>query len=147
MRLGVASAEKVPEQRAESAFEVLGMPALRVEVAPPPGPVEVGGKAVYTIRVTNQGTLAARQVVVSAELSAPVLRARYGTGPTLGRVQGGRVEFAPAERVEPGQVLTYQIEGEAAQAGDGRIRTELRSDTTPSPLVTEEATRVAAPSR
>ena len=30
------------------------------------------------------------------------------------------------------------------QAGDGRVRVELKSDTTPTPLVTEEAIRVTA---
>jgi uncharacterized repeat protein (TIGR01451 family) len=145
--VGVASAEKVPEQRAESAFEVLGMPALRVEVTPPSGAVEVNGKAVYAIRVTNQGTLAARQVAVTAVLPPPFLQPHYCTGPTLGRVQGERVEFAPLERIEPGQAVVYQVEAEAKQAGDARLRVELRSDTATAPVVTEEATRVVEPSR
>src|SRR5207248_2616643 len=81
---GLASAQRVPEQRAEAVFEVLGMPALRVEVTPPTGTVAVGGKAIYTIRVLNQGTLAARQVAVTATLVPPFLRPRFNTGPTLG---------------------------------------------------------------
>jgi uncharacterized repeat protein (TIGR01451 family) len=139
---GVATAEKVPEQRAESAFEVLGMAALRVEVLPPAGSVAVGGKPVYTIRVLNQGTLAARQVAVTAVLPPPCLRPRFGTGPTVGRVEGGRVSFTPIERVEPGQTVVFRVEAEAVQAGDARVRAELRSDGAATPVVTEEATRI-----
>jgi hypothetical protein len=145
--VGVASADKVAEQRAESAFEVLGMSALRVDVTAPSGPVEVNGKAVYAIRVVNQGTLAAQKVAVTAVLPQPFLQPRYGTGPTLGQVQGERVVFAPLERVEPGQTVVYQVEATAKQAGDARVRVELRSDAAPAPVVTEEATRVVEPSR
>src|SRR5205085_7312784 len=109
--------------------------------------VEVGGKAVYTVRVVNQGTLAARQVVVAAVLPPPYFLPRFGTGPTIGQVQGERVEFAPLAQVEPGQTVVYRIEAEARQAGDGRLRVELRSDTSPAPVVSEEATRIVEPSR
>jgi hypothetical protein len=147
---GVATAEKVSEQQAESAFEVLGMAALRVEVLPPAGSAAVGGKPVYTIRVLNQGTLAARQVAVTAVLPPPCLRPRFGTGPTVGRIEGERVVFAPLERVEPGQMVVFRVEAEAVQAGDARMRAELRSDGAATPVMTEEATRiteVAAPGR
>jgi hypothetical protein len=75
------------------------------------------------------------------------LQPRYGTGPTLGQVQGERVAFAPLERVEPGQTVVYQVEATAKQAGDARVRVELRSDAATAPVVTEEATRVVEPSR
>jgi uncharacterized repeat protein (TIGR01451 family) len=143
---GVAAADKLPEQRTEAAFEVLGMAALRVEILPPAGSVEVCGKPVYTVRVLNQGTLAARQVTLSVALSSLHLRPRFGTGPTVGRVEQDRVTFVPLEIVEPGQAVAYRVEAEALQAGDARVRVELRSDTTTTPVVTEEATRVVEPS-
>src|SRR5262249_8236919 len=39
---GTATADGIPEQRTEAALEVLGMPALRVEVVPPAAAVEAG---------------------------------------------------------------------------------------------------------
>jgi hypothetical protein len=140
---GVAAADQVPEQRAESAFEVLGMSALRAEILPPAGSVEVGGRPVYIIRVLNQGTLAARRVAVTAVLPPPRLRPRFGTGPTLGRVENERVSFAPLERLEPGQTVEYRVEADAAQAGDARVQVELLSDTATKPIIIEEATRIA----
>lgn len=142
--VGGATADRVPEQRAEAAFEAMGMPVLRAVVTPPAEAVAVRGKGVVTIRVTNQGTLAARQVAVAAVASPQFLTPRFGTGPTVGRVQGERVEFAPVERIEPGQAVTFRVEVEGTQPGDGRVRAEVKSDTTPQPLVTEEAVRVTA---
>ncbi|HEY1380821.1 MAG TPA: CARDB domain-containing protein [Gemmataceae bacterium] len=144
---GVATADKVPEQRAEAAFEVMGMAVLRAEVVPPTEAVAARGKAVITVRVTNQGTLAARQVAVVAVVPPPFLAPRFGTGPTVGRVRGERVEFAPAERIEPGQTVVFQVEVEGGQPGDGRVRVEVRWDAAPAPLVVEEAVRVAAAGR
>ena len=47
-------------------------------------------------------------------------------------------------RVEPGQTITFQVEVGGSQPGDGRVRAEVRSDTTPAPLSVEEAVRVVA---
>jgi hypothetical protein len=139
---GTATADRVPEQRAEAAFEVMGMPVLRAEVVPPAEAVPVRGKGIVTIRVVNQGTLAARQVAVATVAPPPFLAPLFGTGPTIGRRQGDRIEFAPVERIDPGQSVTFRVEVQGAQPGDGRVRVEVKSDTTPAPLVSEEAVRV-----
>lgn len=139
---GTATADRVPPQQSDATFEVMGMPVLRTEVVPPAEAVPTGGKGVVTIRVLNQGTLAARQVTVAAVAPPPFLRPRFGTGPTIGRVQGDRVEFAPVERIEAGQSAMFRIEVEGGQAGDGRMRVEVKSETAPAPLVVEEAVRV-----
>jgi uncharacterized repeat protein (TIGR01451 family) len=142
---GLATADKVPAQSAELPFEVMGMPVLRADVVPPAGGIPAGGKGVVTVRVTNQGTLAARNVIVAAVASAPNLAPRFGSGPTIGRVQGDRIEFAPVARIEPEQTVTFQIEIAGAQPGDGRMRIEVRLETSPTPLMVEEAIRVSPP--
>jgi uncharacterized repeat protein (TIGR01451 family) len=142
---GIAAADQVPAQTADVAFEVMGMPVLRTDVLAPPVGVPAGGKGVVTVRVTNQGTLAARNVTVVAVAPQPFLTPRFGTGPTVGRVQGERVEFAPVTRIEPEQTVTFQIEVAGGQSGDGRMRVEVRSESTPTPLVVEEAIRVVPP--
>src|SRR5207244_10644914 len=96
----------------EAAVEVLGMPALRVEVLPPAAPVEAGKKVVYTVRVVNHGSLAARGVAVSVSGvgDPPILRPIHGTGPGVGRADGQGLTFGKAERIDPRQTLTYQVE-------------------------------------
>jgi uncharacterized repeat protein (TIGR01451 family) len=143
---GVATADKVPAQAAEATFEVMGMPVLRAEAVPPTEAIHAGGKGVIALRVTNQGTLAARNVSVAAVSTTPnILMPRFGVGPTVGRVNGERVEFAPVARIEAGQTVTFQIEIGGVQAGDGRLRVEIGSEMTPVPLTIEDAIRIAPP--
>jgi hypothetical protein len=146
---GTATADGLPEQRTETALEVLGMPALRLEVVPPATVVEVGKKAVYTVRVINQGSLAARGVAISVTGvgQLPILRPSHGTGPGVGRAEGAAITFTKAPQLEPRQTLTYLVEVAAEKPGDGRLRFEMISDTAPAPVVVEEATRVIPPAR
>jgi hypothetical protein len=146
---GTVTADGIPEQRTEAALEVLGMPALRVEVVPPAPVVEAGKKVVYTIRVLNQGSLAARGIAlsVSGVGEPPILRPLHGTGPGVGRADGAAVTFDKAPRVEPQQALTYLVEVAAEKPGDGRLRVEMISDTAPTSVVVEEATRVVPPAQ
>jgi len=146
---GTATAEGIPEQRTETTLEVLGMPALRLEVVPPASTIEVGKKVVYAIRVVNQGSLAARGIAltVSGAGEPPILRPLHGTGPGVGRVEGTEIRYDKAARVDPRQALTYLVEVVAERPGDGRLRVEMTSDTAPAPVVVEEATRVIPPAQ
>jgi len=145
--IGAVTADGIREERTEAALEVLGMPALRLEVVPPATTVEAGKKVVYTVRVLNQGSLAARGVslTVSGVGGSPILRPLHGTGPGVGRADGATITFGKAPRVEPRQALTYLVEVAAEKPGDGRLRVEMTSDTAPAPVIVEEATRVIAP--
>jgi uncharacterized repeat protein (TIGR01451 family) len=140
--IGVASAERVTVQSAETQFEALGMPVLRAEVVPPAQPIRAGGKGIVTLRITNQGTLAARDVSVAAVTAAKYLTPQFAGGPTVGRVHGERVEFAPVPRIDVGQTVTLQIDVAGVEAGDGRVRVEVRSESAPTPLTVEEPIRV-----
>jgi hypothetical protein len=142
---GGASADKVPPQSAEAQFEVMGMPSLRAEVVPPANGFAAGGKGIITVRIVNQGTLAARNVILAITTTPQFLTPKFAGGPTVGRVQGERVDFGSVDRIEAGQAATFQIDCAAAQAGDGRVRVEVKSDSTPAPLVVEDPIRVAPP--
>src|SRR5262249_41144335 len=51
---------------AEASVEIRGLPAFRLNVTGRNGPIEAGNPMVYTIEVTNQGTLRGNQVQVTA---------------------------------------------------------------------------------
>jgi uncharacterized repeat protein (TIGR01451 family) len=142
---GVATADKSAPQSAEAPFEIMGVPVLRAEIVPPAEPIPAGGKGIVGIKVTNQGTLVARNVILAVVAPAPFLTPRFGGGPTIGRVQGDRIEFAPVARVEAGQSITFNVDVAANQQGDGRMRVEVRSDSSPTPLSIEDPIRVVAP--
>ena len=61
------------EAKAESAVAIIGTPALVLELATPPGLVEVGKRVAFKVRVKNDGTVAARNVEVTA-FAPPELR-------------------------------------------------------------------------
>jgi uncharacterized repeat protein (TIGR01451 family) len=142
---GTATADKLPPQTAEATFEVLGMPVLHADVVPPSTAIAAGGAGIVVVRISNQGTLAAQNVFIAATTTPQFLTPRFGGGPTVGRVQGERIEFAPVARVEAGQTVTFQIDVAGAQPGDGRMKVEVRSDMTPAPLTVEEAIRISPP--
>ncbi len=139
---GEATAARTVQTRAEAAVAVIGTPALSLELATPPGLVEVGRRAAFQVRVRNQGTVSARDVEVTA-FAPPELRPLRGRGAADGRVEGsGRVVFPPVAELRPGETLTYTIEVEAVRAGDARFRSEVRAAHLTAPLREEQAARV-----
>lgn len=142
---GAATADRLTEQRAEANCEILGMAALHAEIVPPVQAIPSGDKAIVTIRVTNTGTMPAKQVAVAGIVPAPFMKIRFATGPTIGHVSGDRAEFVAVDKIDPGRTVVFKLEVEGAQPGDGRARVELRSDLMQTPLIVEEAIRISPP--
>jgi uncharacterized repeat protein (TIGR01451 family) len=121
--------------KAEAAVAVIGTPAVVLELATPAGPVEVGKRVAYRVRVKNQGTVSARNVEVAA-VAPPELRPVRAAGP------GGRVAFPAVDELRPGEARTFTVEVDAVQAGDARFRAEVTAAHLAQPLAEEQATRV-----
>jgi hypothetical protein len=132
----------VPEQSSIAPLEVLGSPAVRVEIASPTATAPLKNKIVYRVVVRNDGSLAARNVQVTGEMTPNVLRPRAATGPTIGRVAGDRVTFDALDRLEAKQSATFLIEVETGQLGDGRIKISVKTDAAAQPVQIEEATQI-----
>jgi uncharacterized repeat protein (TIGR01451 family) len=143
--LAVASAYPSVEQRLENSVEVLGVPALRVDVQSDVNPVQAGRMVNYTIRVSNQGTLAADNVEVSVAYPPDKLRAYSARGAQAGRVENGKITFPALNGLPPNQFATFQINAQALQPGDARLRVSTTALSIPTPLVQEEATQIIAP--
>ena len=134
-------AEKNLSDKLEETIEVDGLAALVFEVVDVQDPVEVGGEVEYEIRLLNQGTKSAGNVLLSAQLP-PGLRAVAADGPTRGSVEGGRVVFESLNRLAPKADTTFRIRAEGLQAGDQRIRIQLQSDDHRQPVTKEESTLI-----
>ena len=135
------------QARAEAVVAVIGTPAVVLELATPPGFVEVGKRATFEVRVKNRGTVSARNVAVTAVVTDE-LKAVRGTGKAEARVEaGGKVVFPEVEEIRPGGVATFTVEVEAARVGDARFRVEVRAGHLTNPLREEQSTRVTAPAR
>jgi hypothetical protein len=130
----------------ETPIEILGIPALRVDVTADANPVQLGSRVTYTIRLTNQGTLPLDQVDVSAEAS-PVLRVLGGYAYQWVAPKGNRIIFPALRNLAPNQTITLQALAQAIEGGDGRLRVIVQSSVLPAPIISEEATTILPPLR
>ncbi|MFL5245497.1 MAG: hypothetical protein ACJ8FY_25665, partial [Gemmataceae bacterium] len=129
------------EAHAKASLQIDGLPALHLDVVDTVDPVEIGGKTAYKITVTNQGTLAAANIRVMAEVPV-AFNVLQVDGPTQGKVEAQRVGFSPLAALAPGQSASYLVEVQAREAVEGLFRVELLSDQSKEPLVAEETTTV-----
>ncbi|MCA9248153.1 MAG: DUF11 domain-containing protein [Planctomycetales bacterium] len=125
----------------EQEVLVEGIAAILFEVIDLEDPVEVGGETAYEIRVVNQGSKAATNVQV-AVLLPPDMQAVSADGPTREQLEAGRILFAPLEKLAPKADTSYTVRVKALRAGDQRVRVQVDTDETRSPVTKEESTRV-----
>jgi uncharacterized repeat protein (TIGR01451 family) len=131
------------EAKAESTVAIIGTPAVVLELATPPGVLEVGKRAAFKVRVRNDGTVSARNIEVTA-FAPPELRPSRGSGPVEGRIDAkGKTAFPAVEELRPGESLTFTIDVEAIQVGDARFRAEVKAAHLTKPLQEEQAARIS----
>jgi len=120
---------------------VEGVAALRFEVFHKGSAVEIGADKVYEIKVTNDGTEAATQVSVEAELSKG-LQALGGNGPLQASVAGTRVSFGLLPRLAPRADTSFFIHVRAQTPGEHVVRFVVASAEQKVPASKEEILRV-----
>ena len=140
-----ATADPGLRTQAEASLEIVGIPALRMEVVDEGDPVEVGKTVTYRIEITNTGSLPARKVEIKAVIPAELrLVAGKATGPSLATVTGANIAFAPVD-VEPQKTVRYMIECQGVTPGDVRFRAEMTSAALDRPCSEEESTTIFDP--
>jgi uncharacterized repeat protein (TIGR01451 family) len=120
---------------------VEGLAAIKFEVRALEDPIEVGGETGYEIRVLNQGTKAAANVQITAQLPAG-LKLVSAEGETQHKMDQGRLVFEPLQQLAPKADTVYRIRAQGIQAGDQRIVVEVKTDDLAQPIRREESTRV-----
>ncbi|MGL6226734.1 MAG: hypothetical protein ACRC10_08930 [Thermoguttaceae bacterium] len=131
------------ELRAETthAVSISGLPALSFAVSCLSDPVEVGKPATYEIALTNRGTKAASNVVISVRLPEGMEFAN-AEGPSNHRLSGNLIQFAPLNSLDPKQEKTYRFTARCTIPGDQRVAVSVLSDDLRSPITKEESTQV-----
>jgi uncharacterized repeat protein (TIGR01451 family) len=132
-------------EQAQATLDILGSPALNLEVVDIGDPAEIGKQVSYQIDVTNPGQLPANQVEIKATVPAE-MQPLAGNGPTPAKIIGQVVTFGKLEALQPGQTVRYNVEVRAVKPGDVRFRVELRSLALQSPVREEESTTIIDPS-
>jgi uncharacterized repeat protein (TIGR01451 family) len=139
--LAVATADGDLRAEAEICTAVEGISALLLEVVDLADPIEVGADTTYELRVVNQGTQAATNVVIRA--SAPRgMRPVQAEAPTAYEIKGQEIIFEPLPRLGTRADAAYHIRVRGERAGDLRFRVSLECDQLEAPVNKEESTRV-----
>jgi uncharacterized repeat protein (TIGR01451 family) len=125
----------------EHVVTVDGLAALLYTVKDLSDPIEVGGQTTYEIRVVNQGSKTATNLILAAQASAG-MQPVSGEGPTQGVVEGQKIIFDPLARLAPQGETNYRVHVKAFQAGDMRLKFHLVSDEVTNPVTKEESTHV-----
>jgi hypothetical protein len=122
-------------------IEVEGLAALSFEVVDSEDPIEIGGLTEYVVRVTNQGTKAATNVELAANLLGD-LEPIDAKGPVPFGVENLLVSFDPLATLAPADEAVFRIQVRGRRPGNQRVQFMLKSDDLKTPLTAEEMTHV-----
>ncbi len=138
------SADRGLSDEEQHAILVEGIAAILFEVVDVDDPIEVNGETTYEIRVVNQGSKAATNVQLVADLPPGMrpLAVEGPEGPARPAVNGNQILFETLSKLAPKADATYRIRVQGLQPGDQRIRVQLQTDELQPPVTKEESTRV-----
>ena len=129
------------EAKAESAFNVEGVPALQLEVVDLEDPTEVGGDVVYEIRVKNQGSGPCTNIQIMAQMPDG-LQYREASGPVGHRLTSTGLVFEPLPKLASKADVVYRIKVKGIQPGDYRFKVQMTCEQLRQPVNKEESSRV-----
>ena len=125
---------------AQSSCEtiVAGIPAILLEKADDPDPVQIGSNTVYTVKVTNQGSADDSNVQVVVTVAPELMPLSSSEG----KIEGNVVTLPVVPKLAAKQAVTYTIVAKGMIAGDGHTTFTLSSDVLKSSISAEESTTV-----
>ena len=129
------------ESQYEKLVQVEGLAAIFFEVIDKADPIEIGKDTVYEIRVVNQGSKTATNILVKAVLPAG-MQGLDAAGATQGQVTPQEIVFTPLAQLAPKADAVFKISAKGLTAGDQRIKVMVSSDDFTQPITKEESTRV-----
>ncbi len=138
------TAEKGLSDKKEHPVLVEGVAAILFQVLDVDDPIEVNGETTYEIRVVNQGSKAATDVVLQADFEQGMMRPISAEGPVRHQINGATVHFEKLGRLAPKADTTYRVRAKGLQAGDMRLKVRVTTNEISTPVVKEESTRVYA---
>lgn len=127
----------------KSQTTVDGYTALRLDVAEYQEPIDVGEQVGFRVVATNRGTRASTNVVVHLTLPEE-MEFVSAKGPVDFQRKGRTLTFNPIKSLDAQAELEFDLVLKSRDAGDARLRLEIGSDQTETPLLREEGIRILA---
>lgn len=119
------------------AVEVLGVPAVLLEVIDLDDPILVGENVTYQIVVTNQGSAPDRNISIVCNLEAA---AEFVTASGQYEVNGQTVTFAPVGVLNTKERVVFELTVKAVAAGDIRFGVTMNTEELERPVQETEST-------
>ena len=122
--------------------EVQGIPALHLEFSDSEDPIAIGGVENFNVTLTNQGSAAAKHIVLNVALEKN-FDYISSTGPTVAKAENAKeLEFAPLSSLAPKQKAVWEIRAKAVEEGNHLFHVSIKSDSLEKPIEKTEPTRV-----
>jgi uncharacterized repeat protein (TIGR01451 family) len=112
---------------ATAVTRIEGIPAILLEVVDIDDPVEVGSETVYEITVTNQGSKAGTNIVITVDLEEQMQFVDAG-GATKHSMSGRTITFAPVASLAPKAQASWRVRIKALAEADVRLHVQMNSD-------------------
>ncbi|RJP61115.1 MAG: DUF11 domain-containing protein [Candidatus Auribacter fodinae] len=126
---------------ASATTDLLGIPALLLEVVDLEDPVRIGDMTTYVITVTNQGSATANNILIKTTLEAN-MEYVTGEGETKVAASGKTVNFAALPTLAPKAQAVWRVQIKAKESGDVRFSVEMQSDELKRPVTETESTNL-----
>ena len=135
-----ASAYCTDNVTASVITEIVGIPAVLLEVIDTEDPVKVGQDTTYEIKVTNQGS----EDITNLKLDAILEKETFISiaGPSDATVEGELIKIAPIATLPAGQNVTWTIKVTGTDVGDVRFRVNMVADQIDRPVRETESTHI-----
>lgn len=129
--------------QASVTTDVVGIPAILLEVVDVEDPIEIGENATYVITVTNQGTAPGHDIGIDVVLP-PNVSYVSSTGANAamgaGKLSGDRLNFPKLPVLAAKAEVSYRVVVKAQGAADARFKVSMTSRELTSPVEETEAT-------
>ncbi|MFN0195202.1 MAG: CARDB domain-containing protein [Planctomycetaceae bacterium] len=125
---------------ASTKTEVDGAVDLVVDVTEADDPVEVGSELAYEIKIRNDGTKSATNVMLNCTVPDGVVL-QSAAGPSKYTSTLGEVSFESIPVLKPGESAVFTVIVKGQTEGQHRLRAHLTSESITDPIIDEELTR------
>lgn len=126
---------------ANTATEVISVPALAIAVVDEQDPVGVDQEVTYRVVLKNEGTAPAKDLNVRINLPEE-LSFISAEGPTKADTEEQSVKFKTVKTLNAGDEVTWQLRVKAEKSGDVRFPVHVTSKQSEQPIKAEEPTRL-----
>lgn len=134
---------KCAEAKSASATtQIIGIPAVLLEVVDLIDPVEIGEETTYRITATNQGSSVGTNIAITCMLESNEQFIDCGNCATQPSVSGGTVSFAPLASLAPHAEAVWEVKVKAVAPGDVRFKVSMNTDQIGRPVEETESTHL-----